>query len=50
MKTIKIPITAQYKIIDGQAVLQSAEYAEVDARIIAEMIFNARLGSDKNEK
>lgn len=39
--TISIPIKAQYKIIDGKAVLQSAEYADVDPRIIVEMIFKA---------
>ena len=41
MKTIKVPITAQYKIIDGEAVLQSAEYADVDINVIAEMILKA---------
>ena len=37
-KTIRVPIIANYKMIDGKPVLQSAEYAEVDIRIIADMI------------
>ena len=41
MKTIMVPIIAQFKIVDGEAVLQSAEYADVDVRVIAEMILKA---------
>lgn len=41
MKTIKVPICAEYQIIDGEAVLESAEYADVDVRIIAEMIMRS---------
>ena len=41
MKTIRVPIRAEYKIVDGEPVLQSAEYAEVDARLVAEMIFKS---------
>lgn len=47
-KTIRVPIIANYKTIDGEPVLQSAEYAEVDVRIIADMIakaFNLQLQS-----
>ncbi len=36
-KTIRVPIIANYKMIDRKPVLQSAEYVEVDVRIIADM-------------
>lgn len=36
--TIHIPIHATYRIIDGKAVKIDAEYADVPASVIAEMI------------
>lgn len=46
MKTIRVPIRAEYKIIDGKPVRQSAEYADVDPRVIAEMIIKATQNSE----
>ena len=39
--TITVPIRARYEIVEGQAILREAEYAEVDVKIIAEMLLKA---------
>ncbi len=39
--TITVPIRARYEIAEGQAILREAEYAEVDVKIIAEMLLKA---------
>lgn len=39
--TITVPIWARYEIVEGQAILREAEYAEVDVKIIAEMLLKA---------
>lgn len=40
-QTIRVPIRARYKVIDGEPILQEAEYADVDVQIIAEMLLKA---------
>lgn len=45
--TVSIPVKANYKLEDGQCVLQSAEYADVEASVIAEMILKAFRLEDK---
>jgi len=39
--TITVPIRARYEVVEGQAILREAEYAEVDVKIIAEMLLKA---------
>ena len=37
-QTIRVPIRARYSVIDGVPILQEAEYADVDVKIIVEML------------
>lgn len=39
--TITIPVSMQFKVIDGKPVKQSAEYAAIDPDIIARMLLDA---------
>ena len=41
----KIPITATYRIVDGEAVMVAAEYADIPADAIARFLID-RLGVD----
>lgn len=40
-ETIRIPIRAHYRIIDGEVVKESAEYADIPVDTIAEMLIRA---------
>ena len=48
--TVRVPLQASYKIIDGVPVLQSAEYADVDVDIIARLLLDAfRVQAEKKD-
>lgn len=40
-QTIRVPIRARYSVIDGVPILQEAEYADVDVKIIVDMLLKA---------
>lgn len=39
--TVRIPVTARYRIIDGKPVMIEAEYKDIPASVIAKMILTA---------
>jgi len=46
---ILIPVTARFRIIDGEVVMVDAEYEEVDVDVIAQLLASAFDLSKKSE-